>query len=188
MAQTPHRPNGFWAETAAARKYDVSAEGLPIVGTQLGDTETGLILTVPALDGFEHIPEALRGMVQQAVLEYVQNRIAQPAAKKDKADRNSVQEAINTALRSGFNPSRSREKTLVESEAMRQFEAHVRARVAAVKPDATEGEILSTIAAQADKDTGKAWIAEARKRVIDVGTYAVSKKGKTTGSAVEIAI
>lgn len=165
-----------WAKAAAERGYAVHNHA-PLIGTapEAGD---GFILALaPAPDGFAAVPEALHGLIFQGVAEYVQNRVAQPAAKKDGATRDSVQAVVTAALRNGYKPSKERDKDIVESAAFKEFEAHIRRLVLAQKPDASETVIADHVKVYGERADGKTLLAKYRNTVLEKGTYTPSRKG-----------
>lgn len=182
----------------ANRGYSVH-DGAVLVGSAPPSGE-GFILPIPssAFRWFEQVPEDHRGWVGQAMVEYLQNRVAQPAAKKDGATYESVVAALNSAVTAGFKPSRERDKDIVESEVATRFAKHVAARVRASHPDASQATIDATIAKFVDPDgggtaeqrkSGAEKLAELRREVLAGMRYTVTRKGAgEAASAVDIAI
>lgn len=165
-----------WLESAAKRKYGIH-NGLPYVGSE------GFIVYLPAPAGFSGVPAALQPLVFQATAEFIQNRIAQPAAKAKDADRESVQKVVNDTISGGLNSKSVREKDPVDSEVERQFAALVRKLVLEKKADATDAQIEAFTASQAESDAGKARMEAIRASILEAGTYEVQRRGKREAAA-----
>lgn len=172
-----------WEQTAVSRKYGTH-NGMPYVGAE------GFIVPVPAPEWFASVPTESRGTVLQGLLEYFQNRIAQPEAKKKDATRESISDAVSKAVRNGFEPARTREKDIVDAEVDRQFRDRVATLLRANNPAVTDAEIDASVDLNMKTERGAAVIAEMRAAVLNSGRYAVQRKtaagDKPKGMALEL--
>lgn len=184
MATNENNHVALWAKSAANAGYFVSGENVPHIGVS-GDSGPGFIVPLPAPAWFNSIAdEPTRDNVFRAMAAHAL-RVGQAKLKaSDAPTRDIAAEGAASALNGGYKPSRERSNDIVDSATAKMFADHVRARVLAVKSDATESQIESTIAAQAETDAGKALLAKMRGEVVANGTYVVSRKGKGTTGAV----
>lgn len=185
MAQGQMTAQEAWVSAASDRGFGVH-NGNPLIAAAPEEGDGFILPLDPAPEWFRHVPHDSRGLVFQAVAEYVQNRVAQPAAKKDGATRETVSKAVHDALNGGYKPTRERDKDVVGNEAARMFRSHVERLVRAKKADATDTEIDATVNAHVDTDAGKALLAKFREDVLAKGTYTVSRKGKAKSGSVAI--
>lgn len=171
----------LWAEAAARCGYSVH-NGSPLIGVS-GDEGDGFIVPLPAPSYMTHITdEGTRDNVFRALAAHAL-RVGQAKLKAaDKPTREVATEGVASAVNGGYKPGRERTNDIVETEARKRFDMHVRNRVLAVKADATEAQIVSTIAAQADTDGGKKLLAKLTADILSDGVYTVSRKGKGAGA------
>lgn len=177
----------MWAESAARAGYTVH-EGVPYIGVS-GDEGDGFLVGLGAPSWFGLVgDEPSRDNVFRALAAHAL-RVGQGKLKAaDKPTREIATDGANSALNGAYKPSRERSNDIVDSEASRQFTDYVRAKVLAVKADATESQIAATVSAQSETDAGKALLAKMRGEILAKGTYAVSRKGKGSSTAVAITI
>ena len=176
----------MWAESAARAGYAVH-NGVPYIG--VSGENAGFIVPLAAPAFFGTIEDAgVRDNVFRAMAAHAL-RVGQAALKAKDAteDRETALAGVNAALSGSYSPSRERSNDITESEVDRQFAAHVETLVRAKVPTATAEQIAATVAKMADSDAGKKWKAEARNRVIEAGTYVVSRKA-SKGSALDISL
>jgi len=183
MATSENNSGVLWAKSAANAGYAVH-NNMPLIGVS-GDEGDGFIVALVAPSWFQAIAdEPSRDNVFRALAAHAL-RVGQAKLKAAETPTKEIAiESANSALNGGYKPSRERTNDIVGSEAAKLFTDHVRARVLAVKSDATESQIDATIAAQAETDAGKALLAKFRDRVLTTGTYSVSRKGKGKTGAV----
>jgi|ERR1700693_1383203 len=174
----------LWAESAARVGYTVH-NGVPHIGVS-GDEGDGFIVPLSPVPSHFHLIESeserdnnFRALASHAL------RVGQAKLKAaDTPTRELAGAGVASALNGGYKPSRERSNDIVDSEAARMFSDHVKARVLAVKSDATESQIEATVSAQADTDAGKALVTKFRATILERGTYSVSRKGKGKTGAV----
>jgi hypothetical protein len=170
-----------WAAACASAGYTVDDSGNAVIGIS-GEKGDGYLATIPCPVDMD--PENLA----RAALQYAL-RVGQAGLKASKSpDRDVATKAAQSAVNGGYKPSRDRSVDIVEREAEREFELHVRARVKETDPNASEDDIAATLKKMAESEGGKAWIADKKAEVLARGTYAVSRKAGSKGEAIAITL
>lgn len=179
----------LWAESASNAGYTVQ-DGVPYIGVS-GDVGDGHIVPVPAPAWFVAIEDqGQRDNVFRALAAHAL-RVGQSSLKKenDKGTREHAVAGVHAAVNGTYKPGRERANDILDAESGRMFSDHVKARVLAVKADATQADIDLTVDAQAKTDAGKALLNKFRADILARGTYTVSRKGqRTTGSVVAVGL
>lgn len=133
-----------WAVAAANRKFAIR-DGRPIVSSAFD--EIGYVALVSAPFGFASLSPAVHGLVAQAVLEAVQNRVGQNSKPTSAAE---YQAAIDAAI-AGTAETNAKDKDALRGA----IETEITAKLLAVKPDATTEELKHNIGLARDAYTAK---------------------------------
>lgn len=176
-----------WVQAAIARKYGVHG-GLPYVGAE------GFVVYLRAPTWFASVPAAERPLTFQSRAEFLQNRVAQVAAKADGATRESVQLAVDKAGTESLGTSNIRDKDMVDDEALRRFHAQVADRLnaaiagnpelqaarskAGLGATASDKEVEAYGVDKVPAERRNALLTGFREEILNAGTYLVQRKGK----------
>lgn len=157
------------APTASAWPVAAAKRGYTVLDGKVYHGSGGNIVEVPAPVGFDAIPEPVRPMVAQAVIEFVCNRIVQGLAN------GKAQEAATKAIANGDGDGSDD-----ESGRLKIVEKLIRDRIAAMvrerKPDASEAVIDKTVDKYHDR---------IGKDIVASGSYTITRKGKDKTKAGE---
>lgn len=172
-----------WAGAAARCGYAIH-NGQPLIG--ISGKGIGFIVPLPEPDYFTVVTdEGVQENVFRAVAGHAL-RVGQAKVKASKApSREDAIAGVLSAVAGTYKPSKERSSDILDSTAMRLFEARIETRVAALGPDALviggKAEpfakvVAGTVAAQLKLPRGQEVLKECRAQAAESGTYVPSTK------------